>query len=450
MKTLAGVLLTSLFFATASGAEQAPPGKAPSTPDGLAVEVQTLRRELTALASELAAIRAAGASTLEARMVAAEAQLVHLTQALAAVEGRLAELGEAQSGAAEALESMQSSEGRAIHLTTYGAFVAEDTDRADSTFDAESFELVLSAQPHARLGLFAEVELERAASVGGERGGEVLLEQAWASYRLAPWASLRAGALLVPFGNVNVDHYAPARDVISKPLVSYVVAPSDWTDNGLGLSGSLVLGGEWSLRYDLVTVAGLDADVTALGTRAARQPFGSDNNNDKALAGRVAWKHGAGLELGMSGYRGRYDDEGRHLLAGWAVDALVAAGPFRLTGEYDRFVADRAAGESAVLAGWYVRTSFDLAERALRRGRHGQAFPEARLSLVGQYDEVDLAGPLAGGWEENRESRWTLGLNYRPAHAWVVKLDREWRRAAARTLVFGEEDAFLLSIGFIF
>ena len=135
MKTLAGVLLTSLFFATASGAEQAPPGKAPSTPDGLAVEVQTLRRELTALASELAAIRAAGASTLEARMVAAEAQLVHLTQALAAVEGRLAELGEAQSGAAEALESMQSSEGRAIHLTTYGAFVADQ----GAAFRAEVF-----------------------------------------------------------------------------------------------------------------------------------------------------------------------------------------------------------------------------------------------------------------------------------------------------------------------
>ena len=274
----------------------------------LEVQVQELRRDLAKLAEEIAALKAAATPGLEARVAAAEAALATFGAALAGVETRLSDLSESQSATAETVESLESAATRAIHLTTYGTFAIEDTSRSNSTFDAESLELVLSAQPHPRLGLFAELEFERAAAVGGERGGEILLEQAWASFRFTDWMSLRAGALLVPFGNVNVDHYAPSRDVISKPLVAYIVAPGDWTDNGLGLAGTVLLGGEWVLRYDTAVVAGLDDNITALGTRAARQPFGADNNNDKALVGRLGWKYGGAFELGMSGYDGAYDD----------------------------------------------------------------------------------------------------------------------------------------------
>jgi len=416
----------------------------------LEVQVQELRRDLAKLAEEIAALKAAATPGLEARVAAAEAALATFGAALAGVETRLGDLSESQSATAETVESLESAATRAIHLTTYGTFAIEDTSRSNSTFDAESLELVLSAQPHPRLGLFAELEFERAAAVGGERGGEILLEQAWASFRFTDWMSLRAGALLVPFGNVNVDHYAPSRDVISKPLVAYIVAPGDWTDNGLGLAGTVLLGGEWVLRYDTAVVAGLDDNITALGTRAARQPFGADNNNNKALVGRLGWKYGGAFELGMSGYDGAYDDAGQLSLSGWAVDALAVLGPLRVTGEFDRLAASQAIGPDAQFDGWYVRATVDFATRWLRSGRHGELFPEARLSLVGQTEEVDLAGPLSGSWEENSEKRLTLGLNYRPSPSWVLKINREWRRAPQRALVFGDEEAWLASLGFVF
>lgn len=426
-----------------------PPTTAPAKP-ALEAEVQAMRHDLAALAAEVAALKAAATPELAARVAATEADLAKFGTALAQVEARLAELADTQTTTAETLESLESEATRTIHLTTYGTFAVADTSRSNSTFDAESLELVLSAQPHPRFGLFAEMEFERAAAVGGERGGEVLLEQAWASFRFTDWMSLRAGALLVPFGNVNVDHYAPNRDVISKPLVAYVVAPGDWTDNGLGLSGTVLLGGEWALRYDTAVVAGLDDNVTALGTRAARQPFGADNNNNKALVGRLGWKYGGALEIGMSGYDGAYDDAGQLALSGWALDALAVFGPLRLTGEVDRLAAQQAVGPDARLEGWYARATLDFATRWLRSGQHGKLFPEARLSLVGQVEQVDLAGPIEGTWEENSEKRLTLGLNYRPASSWVLKLDREWRRAPNRALVFGEEEAWLASIGFVF
>jgi len=132
------------------------------------------------------------------------------------------------------------------------------------------------------------------------------------------------------------------------------------------------------------------------------------------------------------------------------VDALAVVGPLRLTGEFDHFAAGQAVGPDARLEGWYVRAALDLFTRLLRSGRHGELFPEARVSLVGQVERVDLAGPLEGTWEENSEERLTLGLNYRPASSWVLKLDREWRRAPDRALVFGDEEAWLGSIGFVF
>lgn len=105
-------------------------------------------RDLAKLAEEIAALKAAATPGLEARVAAAEAALATFGAALAGVETRLSDLSESQSATAETVESLESAATRAIHLTTYGTFAIEDTSRSNSTFDAESLELVLSAQPH--------------------------------------------------------------------------------------------------------------------------------------------------------------------------------------------------------------------------------------------------------------------------------------------------------------
>ena len=152
----------------------------------------------------------------------------------------------------------------------------------------------------------------------------------------------------------------------------------------------------------------------------------------------------------MSGYDGAYDDDGQLPLSGWAVDALAVIGPLRLTGEFDRFAAGQAVGPDARLEGWYVRAALDVFTRLAAQRTARRALSGGAALLVGQVERVDLAGPLEGTWEENSEERLTLGLNYRPASSWVLKLDREWRRAADRALVFGDEEAWLASIGFVF
>lgn len=378
-----------------------------SAAEALAREVTALHGELASLRQELATLRqalqdaVAPNSATAARLAAAEARLATLATAVAGLDARLTEVDDRNAETADTVAGLEQAVEQDVHLGIYGSLVGIDATGSTSAFDAESFELVLSGRPHPRLGYFAELEFEQAASVGGARGGEVILEQAWASYAISPFVNLRAGVLLMPFGNVSVDHYAPKRDVISKPLTAVVVAPSDWTDNGIGLDGCRLLG-EWSFNYELDLVAGLDADLTALGTRAGRQPFGVDNNNDKAVVGRGALHRGDLFELGVSAYYGAYDDAGRLDLAGWALDGELNVASLRLTGEVNELRGDRALGPNLAFRGWYGRAAWDFGRSWLRHGWHGKAFPEAFLSLVAQYDEVTVRNPGRGLPDQQR------------------------------------------------
>ncbi len=412
--------------------------------DSLRREVRALHQMMERLLADAqAAVEPGGAHVLESAVGAVESTVRDL-------ETERQELAEAVRSNTATVEALSAADQRRTQVSVYGSFNVVDAQGQDSVFDAEAFELVFSGQPHERLGFFAEIEFEQAAEVGGSRGGEVLLEQAYATYSFSPAANLRAGVLLMPFGNFNVDHYAPNRDVISKPLVSYAVAPSDWTDNGFGLHGSAIAGDNWSFEYETYLVAGLDADVTALGTRAARQSFGTDNNDNKSVVGRFAFNRAGALELGLSGYIGKYDDADRLRLAGWAVDGSFEHRRLRFTGEYNRFDAEQPIGPDAILAGYYGRLVLDVTPSWLRHGWHGRAFPTSRLALVAQYDYVRLEGPLDQLFVTNSERRTTFGVNYRPSHYWVLKLNYEDSEATAAPLQKGDFRGYLASVGFQF
>ncbi|MEO8499551.1 MAG: hypothetical protein ABI565_01455, partial [Vicinamibacteria bacterium] len=368
----------------------------------------------------------------------------------AKLEAELTKISEELKQTGDALDQISESERKRPTITVYGTLQASKYDARDSILDAEAFELVLSGRPHPRLSFFAEIEFERAASVGGPRGGEIVLEQAYVSYTFAQLFSVRTGVLLVPFGNVNVDHFAPLRDVVRKPLVSYAIAPSDWTDNGVQVTGRRLFGASWLLEYEASVIAGLDSHITSVGARAARQAFGVDNNNDKAFAGRFAIKRSTSFETGISGYTGKYDDQNRRRLQGWAAVLRADIRALRLTGEFDHFTADRGGLELSHLRGYYVRASYDFHGGFLRS--LAKDFDDPRLTLVAQYDwsRIDAPNAQTGRFERNQETGLTLGLAYRPARQWVLKVNHENNKAMNLALDRGQIKGWLASVGFVF
>lgn len=443
-------LLTAALLLALAGLPQGARGaSAPPPPDRvqaleaqvrqLQATVEALRRDLDAARQQLAADATA---SFDARLAALEAQLAELRQQL---QSEAAERQRVADQAAQVAEA----ESRRTSLNVYGDFAAVGYQGQDAVFDAKAFELVVSGRPHARLGFFAEVEFERVAGVGGERGGEIVVEQAYANLVFNPALNLRAGVLLVPFGNVNIDHYAPQRDVISKPLTSYVIAPSDWTDNGLGFYGRFSLGEAWRLSYETYAVAGLSSQIDTTGTRAARQGYGVDNNSDKALVGRAALNRLGGLELGLSGYTGKYDDANRQRLDGWAADGLFRAGPLKLTGEYNWMRAGRDPRRDTLMRGFYARAVLGFGRHLLPRPLT-RDFSLPEWAAVVQYDEVTIEGSADRAAVRNRERRTTFGLNYRPTPQWVLKLNYELNDALGQPLYAGDADGWLGSIGFVF
>ena len=414
----------------------------------LEADLVRVRKEIARLHEEIEALRSQARAARESSATAARLETIEAHQVK--LEAELARLADDLKHTGDALDQASEADRKRPTVTVYGTLQASAYHGTNSLLDAEAFEMVLSGRPHQRLSFFAEIEFERAAAVGAERGGEVVLEQAYASYAFAALLTLRAGVLLVPFGNVNVDHFAPLRDVVGKPLVSYAIAPSDWTDNGIQISGRHLIGASWLVNYEACVVAGLDANFDSVGLRGARQGFGVDNNGNKALAGRLSVHRGSTFELGGSTYTGKYDDAGTRRLTGYAIDSRVEVGTLRLTGEYDHFVADRGRERNARFQGYYVRASYDLRGRALRA--IAKDFDDPRLTLVVQYDWVRIEGPgpASGAFEANREERLTAGIAYRPSRQWVLKVNYERNTASSRPLDRGNLDGWLGSIGFVF
>jgi hypothetical protein len=413
----------------------------------LQAELERLRLEMAALREELQRLRAEAARSddqvMTARVAAVEARQAKIEAELARVSEELKQTG-------DALDQVSEGDRKRPTLTVYGTLQAVNYDKRDSIFDAEAFELVLSGRPHPRLSFFAEIEFERAASVGGPRGGEVVLEQAYASYSFAQIFSVRTGVLLVPFGNVNVDHFAPLRDVVRKPLVSYAIAPSDWTDNGVQFTGRRLAGTSWMFECEAAVIAGLDSHITSVGTREARQPFGVDNNGNKAAVGRFAIKHSTSFETGVSAYTGKYDDANQQRLNGWAADLRAEFGSLRLTGEFDHFTANRAPEPKGQLTGYYARASYDIRGGFLRK--LAKDFDDPRLTLVAQYDwaRIDGPNPINAQFERNRETGITVGFAYRPSRQWVLKVNYEKNQITNGALDRGEVKGWLASVGFVF
>ena len=449
---LAGILLM-LSFVPQTLIAQAAAGA-----NGVAGSTSTLQQELARLEALVQSLRkeiAQANAAKEApgdqdRQASLEARLAAVEKALEELRGEIAAVNEATQGISDSLDALSYVEERRTNLTVYGTFVASKFDDDDTVFDAEAVELVLSARPHDKLALFAEIEFERATAVGGGRGGEVEIEQAHVSYEFVPAFGLRAGVMLVPFGHYNIEHFAPARDIISPPLAATVVVPTDWADNGLGFYGRGALGGGWALSYETYLISGLDADIGLAGTRGGRQSFGRDNNNDKAAVGRIAVQHLDDFELGLSGYSGKYDAADRLAATGFAVDHSSAVGPVRLTGDYYDLSIEQPLGPETSLKGYFARIAFDFGRKLLQKGWHGRYFPEAKFTLMFQQEEVEIEGLLAGTVVNLQEERQTYGFAYRPSHQWVLKINHEQSRAETAPVVNGTTDGWLLSIAFVF
>ncbi|MCB9772230.1 MAG: hypothetical protein H6754_06730 [Candidatus Omnitrophica bacterium] len=312
----------------------------------------------------------------------------------------------------------------------------------------------IGAFPHERLRFNSELEIEYGGPDAGNDDGELKVEQAYMDYLINDAINIRAGALLVPFGRYNLYHDSDLQTLTDRPIMAKDIVPTTWTEAGAGIFGKFnpSLGNYEDLNwdYELYVVNGLDSGFSDTGLGGGRSSLKVDNNDNKAIVGRLAASPWLNQEIGVSGYTGRYDGM-RNRISGVGVDIFMTLGPVEWINEYAYFdVNQKNVDVANFFQGAYTQLVYKFWPKFLDYSFLGRGFKDPKLALVGRYDWALISDDSDAGTGNNKEKRYTLGFNYRPIDNFVFKLEYQWNQTDNEALERGNNNGFLSSaaIGF--
>ena len=185
--------------------------------------------------------------------------------------------------------------------------------------------------------------------------------------------------------------------------------------DGTGSPDQLDLGGNVGLRSDN-TIANLHGSPSGGGRVGWFVPYGPPHYD---------------LELGVSAMSGVWDDAGKHVWTGGAIDASLHLGPyFETKGEYIRTQYGSDNGNIKP-NGWWIQSAYKLA------GLHLEFPGIHNFELVGRYDKInDRIG--------THSERETIGLDYFITNTLLLEGAYEFQHGTSRG------DVFVIQLGYGF
>ena len=324
-----------------------------------------------------------------------------------------------------------------------------DFENTDSTFQQHRWIINIGASLHDRLRFNSELEIEYGGPNIPSSDGEIKVEQAYGDFLINDYVNLRAGAILVPFGRYNLYHDSDLQDLTDRPILARDIIPTTWTEAGYGFFGDFnpLPGNEdLFLKYEVYAVNGLDTGFSDTGMSGARNSLKTDNNEAKSIVGRVAVSPAEGHEVAFNGYWGDYDKI-NNTLTGRGIDWITTWGPVEFLGEYAYFDTEESASDVAnFFQGAYAQANYHFWPKFLNDSFLGRGFEDPAFTLTGRYDWALINDDSDAGIGNNRETRETLGLNYRPVDNFVFKFEYQWNQSKNEALEAGNNNGFVTSV----
>ena len=205
---------------------------------------------------------------------------------------------------------------------------------------------------------------------------------------------------------------------------------------------------DWVVGYELYVVNGFNQKIIdgskRLRVRGGRGSQKTDNNENKAITGRVSVSPALGVDMGVSGHHGKYDAMGENSLTIAALDLDFQRGPLQLIGEGAVVNAEIPSGSPTAESqmGFYAQLGYHFGFGAIRR------YPEGVFTGVVRWDRVDYDTDHDGDDEQMA----TFGFNFRPVEGTVVKADYSWgwTRGVGGTTWSTPNELFSLSLATYF
>lgn len=324
---------------------------------------------------------------------------------------------------------------------------------------------------HGGTGSTVEFEPEEAGEFESEteKGGEVVLEQAYLQVEFVPAVNLRFGEMIVPFGMVNTHHQPSQYFTLERSLAETHLFPSVWHETGIGMFGEL-----GRLRYETQVISALDSSGFS-GPYFVRDGMQGklefDNADDLAFVARADYAVALGATLGAGFYIGDSTDnrprqnlDGDALVTLYEVHGRYERGPMIVRGQYtvgtidnsdavtqanQNFFNGDVLGVSRTPVGhkaqsWFAEAGYDIFS-------FFKNAPRGRLDLFGRYEayntHVETEGSIAKVARYEREAG-TVGVNYKPQPGIVFKAEYSSRINEGDTA--NEQDIYGLGFGFEF
>lgn len=305
-------------------------------------------------------------------------------------------------------------------LSGYMDFHVNKPTDSPAVVDFHRFVLLFSHRFSDRLRFVGELELEHAVVEGGERSGEVELEQAYIDFLVKPALNFRAGMVLVPVGLINERHEPPVFHGVERPFVDTFIVPSTWFDAGAGVHGSLPRG----FRYRVYAMAPLDATEFSAdeGLRGGAQHGSEAQVRSVAWTGRLEYVGFPGLQAGLSFWTGDTGFNVPRIKTGvglYAFDARFKQGRFEARGQHAHVFVEGAGPLNDALGrlrgvdpniaeemrGSYLEASWRVLPRSL---------PHDAAVFV-RYENFDTQFRMSPGYvrlpEFDRDA-WVVGATY--------------------------------------
>jgi hypothetical protein len=334
-------------------------------------------------------------------------------------------------------------------------------------FAGAKLELFPSIKLTDRLRAFGEFEFiggsdQNTLVLGGNNN--VDLDQAWLEYSVNEYLKPRVGIVLVPFGRFNLESFDPVQEFTTRPIYALKVVPSVWAETAAGFTGRATLGsgegGGWfkdtAIEYQFYVMNGLNDNISnrdSLRDARGGARVTGDNNHDKAVVGRVLAKLRPGVEIGVSGYTGTYDNTGKRMHA-VNVDVRLFKDPFELLAEGATFELEPGGLSSATsqlnqpvpayLRGGFIEGRYRFWPQWLTGSWLARGFDDPKFAALLRIEQSTVANRLGPAI---RESRLSIGMNFRPIPTVAFKAEYlfNFNRATDQPLVFGDNNGLFLS-----
>jgi hypothetical protein len=242
LKFIAAFIIGSTACLNAALAADVPPGS--DTVQKLEQRLDDMQQQLAAMKQQLQQLKAQNEalSSAQQQQAVAQQQLAQPAQATQ-VAGLSDGARPASGGISENLS-----------LWGYGEIYYTHPTHNDSTqFDLARAVFGIGYRFDDRTVFNSEFEVEHSVASADDKG-EFEVEQFYVDHQLTPWASIKGGLFLMPFGLLNEHHEPTNYYGVQRNFVETLIIPSTWREGGLGLHGNTEIG----LNWDVGATTGLD------------------------------------------------------------------------------------------------------------------------------------------------------------------------------------------------